>query len=183
MRMVVISVQDQLHGQLASVIAYGTCLKGPQAWGLMRYNCLLNNSNVFNYSGKWGRLGSLVHIHLCLLLPLPVLDYLLPPSLLAFPWALLLPFVHKCARCQCTIMGRVLVGLCIRSFLIHSGTKHILAQKLQSLGLPTLGGLGQRACEKGRFLAQLLHSIWGISLMAGRRGTWQPVHFCGFIEL
>lgn len=47
---------------------------------------------------EWVRLGSSAHMHLCLLLPLPVLDYLLPPSLLALTWTLLLPSVHRCAQ-------------------------------------------------------------------------------------
>lgn len=91
MRTVIISTWGQFHWQSTSAIAYGLCLKGPQAWGLVLYNChleSLNNSNIFNYSVKsyramdheWGRLGSLAHTQFCLLLPLPVLNLLLPSS-------------------------------------------------------------------------------------------------------
>lgn len=91
MRTVIISTWGQFHWQLTRATAYGLCLKGPQAWGLVLYNCyleILNNSNIFNYSvqsykamdHERGRLGSLSHTQFCLLLPLPVLSHLLLSS-------------------------------------------------------------------------------------------------------
>lgn len=130
MRTVIISTWGQFHWQSTSATAYGLCLKGPWAWGLVFYNGyleILNNSNIFNYSVKsyramdheWGRLRALAHTQFCLLLPLPVLNHLLPSSWCPLPcpaspsspltWALLLPSMHRCAQASVHSLGRVRV--------------------------------------------------------------------------
>lgn len=187
MRTVLTSAQDQLHGQSARAISCGLCFKRLQAWGLMLYSChleILNNSNIFNFSVKsdrimgheWGRLGSLAHIQFCLLLPLPILNYLL----LSFP-----PSSHlgtaatHCAQMCPVPAHRYGEGL---RWMMHPAvswsilvTKHIVAQRLQSLG----GGqftAGWRRGLVGRGDAWINSSTvvgaWGISLMAGGRRTF-----------